>query len=294
MRASRRSVWPALLAALALGAATVLAIRRRSRPSTPREPQGRLRDLWSRVDGLRIYARASWCPAAGRPPVVLVHGYGMSSSYMAPIAKRLAAEQTVYAPDLPGHGRSADPGWTLSIPALAEFLHAWMATVGIDRAAFLGNSMGCQVIAELAVRHPERIDRLILVGPTVDPAARTLLQELPRFLKDSTVERSSLLLLALRDYCRAGFRRLDQEMDDALDDRIEEKLPRISAPSLVVRGERDAIAPQAWAEEVARKLGAGDVRVIPGKSHAPNYSAPDELMRVIRPFLRHSLNHSIR
>jgi 2-hydroxy-6-oxonona-2,4-dienedioate hydrolase len=74
-----------------------------------------------------------------------------------------------------------------------------------------------------------------------------------------------------------------------LADRIEEKLPRIKAPSLVVRGERDAVAPQPWAEEVARKLGAGEVRVIPGKGHAPNYSAPDELMRVIRPFLSATL-----
>jgi 2-hydroxy-6-oxonona-2,4-dienedioate hydrolase len=275
----------AILSALALGAAAVLAFRRRS----SREPKGRLRDLRTRVEGLRIFARTSRSPAGDGPPVVLVHGYGMSSSYMVPIAKRLAAERTVYAPDLPGHGRSDSSGRTLSIPGLAESLIAWMDTVGIGRAAFLGNSMGCQVIAELAVRHPERIDRLILVGPTVDPSARTLGRELPRFLKDGASERPSLLLLVGRAYGREGLRRLRQEMDAVLEDRIEDKLPRITAPSLVVRGERDAVAPQAWAEEVARKLGAGKVRVLPGKGHAPNYSAPDELMRVIRPFLSASL-----
>ncbi|HEX3531310.1 MAG TPA: alpha/beta hydrolase [Thermoanaerobaculia bacterium] len=249
------------------------------------EPKGRLRGVWSCVEGLRIFARTSRSPISDGPPVILVHGYGMSSSYMVPIAKRLAAEHTVYAPDLPGHGRSDNPPKPLSIHGLAESLRIWMDRLGIDRAAFLGNSMGCQVIAELAVRHPERIDRLILVGPTVDPAARTLGRELPRLLKDGAAERPSLLLLVGRAYGREGFRRLFEEMDLVLADRIEEKLPRIKAPSLVVRGERDAVAPQPWAEEVARELGAGAVRVIPGKGHAPNYSAPDELMRVIRPFL---------
>jgi len=250
-----------------------------------REPRGRLRSVWSRVEGLRIFARTSRSPVGEGPPVVLVHGYGMSSSYMVPIAKCLAAEHTVYAPDLPGHGRSDNPPAPLTIPGLAESLRAWMDGIGIGRAAFLGNSMGCQVIAELAVRHPERIDRLILVGPTVDPAARTLGRELHRLLRDGAAERPSLLLLVGRAYGREGFRRLFEEMDLVLADRIEEKLPRIKAPSLVVRGERDAVAPQPWAEEVARELGAGAVRVIPGKGHAPNYSAPDELMRVIRPFL---------
>jgi len=247
--------------------------------------RGVLRDLWIWMDGLRIYAHAAQRPAAGRLPVVLVHGYGMSSRYMVPLAKRLAAEHAVYAPDLPGHGRSDDPGFTLSIPELADFLTAWMDAVGIDRAAFLGNSMGCQILAELAVRHPERVDRLILVSPTVDPAARSFRRQLPRFLRTVIAERISIIPMVGIAYLRTGFRRLRQEMHIAFEDRIEKKLSRISVPSLVVRGERDAIVPQGWTAEVAEKLRAGDVRVIRGKGHALNYSAADELMRVIRPFL---------
>jgi pimeloyl-ACP methyl ester carboxylesterase len=248
--------------------------------------KGLLRDLWLRVDGLKIYARASRKPDLSRLPVVLVHGYGMSSSYMVPVAKRLAAEGTVYAPDLPGYGRSEDPVRTLSISELADFLRAWMGAAGIEQAAFLGNSMGCQILAELALRHPRRVDRLILVSPTVDPAARTFGRQLPRFLKTATAERASLVLVMGRDFIRRGLRRLRREMVIAFEDRIEQKLPLISVPVLVIRGERDAIVPQAWAIEVARKLRAGDLQVIQGKGHALNYSAADELMRVIRPFLR--------
>jgi 2-hydroxy-6-oxonona-2,4-dienedioate hydrolase len=256
-----------------------------------KEPTGQLRDLWTRIEGLRIYARVSENPIPDRLPVVLVHGYGVSSRYMIPFARRLAAERPVYAPDLPGHGRSEDPGWTLTVPELAGVLYEWMDAAGLGRMILFGNSMGCQIAVELAMRHPERIDRLILAGPTVDPEARTFLRQLPRFVRDAFAERPSLLFWVAWDYLRAGPRRILREMDVAFADRIEDKLPQISMPSLVLRGERDAIVPQSWAEEVAHGLGgiggigAGRVEVIRGAGHALNYSAADELMRRIRPFL---------
>jgi 2-hydroxy-6-oxonona-2,4-dienedioate hydrolase len=277
-----------LLSALAVGTAAAVIARQHAlrKIRGPKEPKGSLRDLWTEVEGLRIYARVSRGPVAGLLPIVLVHGYGMSSSYMVPIAERLAAERPVFALDLPGHGRSEAPERILDIPELAEILDAWMDAVGLHRVAFLANSMGCQVVAELAVRHPERVDRLILTAPTTDPEARTFQQHLQRFLLTSSAERQSLNFLLLRDYSRAGLLRLRRQMEVVFADRIEDKLPRISAPALVVRGEHDHVVPQQWAEEVARRLGAGEVRVIPGTGHAPNYSAADQLMRVIRPFLR--------
>jgi pimeloyl-ACP methyl ester carboxylesterase len=218
-------------------------------------------------------------------PIVLVHGYGVSSRYLVPIARRLAAERPVYLPDLPGHGRSEDPGWTLTVPELASVLYEWMDAIDLDRVALLGNSMGCQIAVELAVRHPERIDRLILIGPTVDPQARTFLRQFPRFVRTAFAERPSLLFWVAWDYLRAGPGRIVREMDVAFGDRLEDKLGQISMPGLVLRGERDAIVPQRWAEEVARSLGAGRVEVIRGAGHALNYSAADELMRRIRLFL---------
>ena len=68
-------------------------------------------------------------------------------------------------------------------------------------------------------------------------------------------------------------------------DRIEEKLPGISVPAMVVHGERDFIVSRRWAAEVARLLRTDRLFAIPGAGHALNYSAPDELMRLIRPFL---------
>jgi pimeloyl-ACP methyl ester carboxylesterase len=255
----------------------------------PKEPKAALEHRWARVDGLRIHARVSRYPRDLRLPVVLVHGLGVSSLYMVPIAKRLAAEVSVYAPDLPGHGRSGDPARTLSVPELARVLGRWMDAVGIGRAVFLANSMGCQTVAELAVRQPERVDRLILVGPTADAGARRIWPHLLRLVRTSWAERPSLVLVVAWDYVRAGPLALYREMRHMLADRIEDKLPRIEVPILVLRGENDAIVPQRWAEEVARLAGADGVRVIPGAGHAINYTAADELLRRIRPFLRHAL-----
>jgi len=277
----KRLAWIGAVAAV--GAVALVAARRRARSG---EPRGRLRSSWTEVEGVPVHARVSARPASGTLPVVLVHGYGMSGSYMVPLARRLAAEFPVYVPDLPGHGRSGKPERPLGIPGLAEALQAWMEAVGLRRAAFVGNSMGCQIVAELAARHPETVDRLILVGPVTDPETRTVRQHLPRFLKTAFAERLSLAALMIADFFRAGPRRLADEARFMFQDPIERKLPEIDTPALVVRGEKDSVVPQRWAEEVAGRLGTDRLLVIPGEGHALNYSAAGELLRRIRPFLR--------
>lgn len=240
------------------------------------------------MGGLSIHARAAAPPAvikAGKLPVVLVHGYGVSGSYMVPIARRLAADFPVFIPDLPGHARSDKPARTLDIPELAEVLRAWMAAVGIRRAAFLANSMGCQIVAELALRHPEVVDRLVLVGPTLAPELRTLWKLLPHFLWTAFWERKPLIPLVIWDFLRAGPRILIAELKAVLADPVEDKLPLITAPALVLRGEHDHIVPQRFAEEVARSLKTPGLLVVPSAGHALHYSAPDELLRLVRPFL---------
>ena len=250
-------------------------------------PAGGLRSLWITVDGRRVHARVSTRPVPPEAvPVVLVHGLGMSGRYMVPTAEQLAGEFPVYAPDLPGHGRSDKPRHTLNVQELAGALLAWMDSVALPRAALLGNSLGCQIIAELARRSPHRVDRLILVGPTADPAARSTRRQIARMLITGRAERPGIGPLALLEYWRAGPRRISQEIRFMLEHRIEDTLPLLTAPVMVVRGARDAIVPQRWAEEVARLARAERLIVIPGWGHAVNYSAPLELARVIRPFLQ--------
>jgi 2-hydroxy-6-oxonona-2,4-dienedioate hydrolase len=261
-----------------------------------RQPPATMESRWTDVGRLRLHTRVSASPVRpDAPAVVLVHGMVISSAYMVPTAERLGRFCRVWAPDLPGFGESDKPAHVLTVPELAVALADWMDAVGLDRAAFLANSMGCQVVAHLAVRDPERVDRAILVGPTMDPAAPALLPQAARWLRDVPREPRSLDLLMIRDALLAGPRRTILTIRHGLEDRIEQQLPRMRVPTLVVRGGRDSIVPQRWAEEATRLLPMGRLVVIPGAGHAVNYNSPAELARVVRPFLTgHPCGHEPR
>jgi 2-hydroxy-6-oxonona-2,4-dienedioate hydrolase len=242
--------------------------------------------MWTRVDGLRMHARVAKGGAhTGYPTVVLVHGLVVSSRYMVPIAEQLAPYCCAYAPDLPGFGKSDRPGHVLDIAEMADALAAWMGAAALDRAMLLGNSIGCQVIVDFALRYPERIERAVLAGPTMDPRGRPFPKLAARWLLDLTRESLSFRAVMAPDYLAAGPRRAVCTLRYALQDRIEEKLPAVRVPTLVVRGNRDPIVPQRWAAEVAQLLPAGKLVVIPGAAHTVNYTAPEALARVVRPFL---------
>jgi pimeloyl-ACP methyl ester carboxylesterase len=240
---------------------------------------------WVSVGHSRIFTRRWRVEHASREPVVLVHGYAASSAYMAPTGHSLGASLPVFAPDLPGYGRSSRPERVLGIPELAEALAGWMDAAGIERATFLGNSFGCQIIVELALRHPERVSRAVLVGPTIDPTARSVPRQAARLARDAFREPLPLAFIQTRDYLVFGPRRLLRTLQVMLDDPVEEKLPHVIQPTLVVRGGHDPIVPQRWTEKVARLLPEGRLAVVPRAAHAVNYSAPDELARLVLQFL---------
>jgi 2-hydroxy-6-oxonona-2,4-dienedioate hydrolase len=235
---------------------------------------------------LQIHARVSGGPEPARhPAVVLVHGLVVSSRYMIPTAERLAPHYQVFMPDLPGFGRSERPPGILDVAGLSDALSAWMGGAGLERAALVGNSMGCQVIADLAVRHPGQVESAVLQGPTMDPKGRSVPRQVGRFLLDVPREPLSLIPIELLDYLSAGTRRAWRTFRYALEDRIEEKLPHMRVPTLVVRGSRDPIATQRWAKEVTGLLPMGRLFVIPGAAHTANYGWAAQFARIIHNFL---------
>jgi 2-hydroxy-6-oxonona-2,4-dienedioate hydrolase len=239
------------------------------------------------VAGAEIFFQVLRSEAAShRPPVVLVHGYGMSSRYMMPLALELARDFAVYAPDLPGFGRSSKPRKVLDMVELADALAAWMARIGLRRAVMIGNSMGCQVLVELAVRHQDRVDRLVLQGLTPDPAARTVRQQVWRQLVNSRHDVSwAIMRIGLRDYAAAGPRRLLLTLRHILRHRVEDQLPLITMPTLVVRGTRDAVMPHEWAHKAASLLPRGRLVEVASGAHIMHFHAPDRLARMLRRFL---------
>jgi 2-hydroxy-6-oxonona-2,4-dienedioate hydrolase len=242
-----------------------------------------------RIDGLRVFDRhLGGAAPAGRLPVVLVHGLGLSGRYMLPTAELLARHFRVYLPDLPGFGDSDKPERALNVPELADALAAWLKAVGLAPAALLGNSFGCQIIADLAARHSDLVERAVLQGPTTPPDERSWLWQFVRWRQNQPFNPDTLGPITWDDYRKCGYLRLLQTFRHQLRDPIERKLSRIRAPTLVVRGQRDPICPLDFAEDIARRLPRGRLVEIPEVAHTLVYTAPEQLAQVTRQFLEES------
>jgi len=247
---------------------------------------GRLRHTWTNVWGVKIHALISTDPQSlDTQPVVLVHGSGLSGRYMIPTAQQLTSDYPVYVPDLPGFGDSDKPEEVLDVPELADWLARWLAAVGLDDAALLGNSFGCQVIADLAARYPGRIAAAILQGPTTPPEERSWFWQFIRWRQNQRHNPRSLGSVTNEDYKKCGVRRMYGSFNSQLSDRIEDKAPRIESPVLVVRGVHDPIANHRWCEQIARLCPRGRLVLIPDVAHTLCYTAPVQLAAVTRSFL---------
>ena len=243
------------------------------------------RDGWDRaeftsVSGTRMYAAALGSPNV--PMVVCVHGLGCSHRYFRPVARQLAPQVGVVAPDLPGFGRSPGPREALDVRGLSTALAGWLRATGREGALLLANSAGCQIVVDLAQHAPEVLGPTVLVGPTVDAHARMPIRQLLRLLADLPRERPTLWPIITRDYLICGPRRFLATARALLDDPLERKLPYLHTPTVVVRGSRDPIVPRAWTRQVAESLPNGRLAEVPGAGHALNFSAPVELARIVR------------
>jgi 2-hydroxy-6-oxonona-2,4-dienedioate hydrolase len=253
-----------------------LTLRKRGTPAPPAP----LLCRWETVAGIRGYARFG---GAGHP-IVLVHGLAVSSRYFVPLGERLARSFTVLAPDLPGYGRSATPPRPLDVPELARALRAWLDLTGIESAMVVGNSLGCQIAVELALQSPLQVTSLVLVGPTMDPAAPTVRRQFGRLVRDAFREPLSLNLVEARDYVRMGPVRILATARFALADPVEAKLPYILQPALVIRGERDPIVPQQWTERIVELLANGRSAVVAGAPHAAHWAAASAVAGLVEEF----------
>jgi 2-hydroxy-6-oxonona-2,4-dienedioate hydrolase len=210
---------------------------------------------------------------------VLVHGLGVTRRHLEPAVAEFARERPTFAPDLPRGARVGE---------LAAYLDRWTDAARVPRAVFLGNSMGCQVAVELAASRPAKVAALVLVGPTVDAAARSRVRQLARLALDSAREPVRLDLVVVTDYVRSGPIRTVRWARKMVEHRLEARLPEVAAPTLVVRGERDPIVPDEWAARVARSLPRGELVVVPGAAHAVHYSHAPELRAIVADFLTRS------
>ncbi|MGJ7440460.1 alpha/beta fold hydrolase [Aquipuribacter sp. MA13-6] len=220
-------------------------------------------------------------------PVVLLHGLGMSSRSMSALLRALGRHTRALAPDLPGYGRSPQPrAGMLGIDELARVVLAWMDEVDVAEAVLVGHSLGAQVAGEVALQAPGRVRRLVVIAPTGDPERRSVGRLALHLLQDARLEPPSLLLLAVGDYLRAGPGQMVTLMSRAIRRAVDQLHVTVDVPLLVVRGERDPVVRQAWCEDVVAGTPGARLVVVPGAAHGVAFTAPPELVRVLRQELR--------
>lgn len=243
-----------------------------------------------------------------------------SSSHWQSVALELAADHTVIAPDLIGHGDSAAPRGDYSLGAHAASIRDLLTALGIERATLVGHSLGGGVAMQFFYQFPARVQRLALVssgglGHEVSPMLRTAalpgtsavlsLAAHPRLLAalydagtrlrargvrhGTYVQAIARALRPLeRPQARAAFLHTLRSVIDVRGQRVSatDRLYLLeSMPTLIVWGERDNTIPLAHGREAHEAVPHSRFRTIPGAAHFPHLEEPAALAAILREFL---------
>ncbi|CAN5807232.1 alpha/beta hydrolase [soil metagenome] len=244
---------------------------------------------WAVSRRIPVGATAVRYRAAGEgPPVVLVHGLGVSADYWTRNGPELGgAGLRALALDLPGFGRTPAGGRAAESPAAqARVLVEWADALAVGPAVYVGHSISCQTVLELAASEPERVRGLILAGPTGAGRPWHRVRQLPRIMIDAFREPLPLITTVALAYLRAGPRRVGRTW---LNSARHDPLPlvsKITAPSIVIVGTRDPIVDREFTHTLADALPGGRWVGVEGGSHAVQFSRPREFNRLVEEFVR--------
>ncbi len=243
-------------------------------------------------------------PDVSLPAVVMLHGAGMDHSVWRFQARALAhAGWRVYAPDLPGHGRSEGKAPT-TIPDAARWVADFARSVGCDRIRVVGHSMGSLVGIELAVAVPDLVDRLVLIGTSgamgVHPDLLAAAEAGDRLAVDLIVGWAFGTAGRRGRHPQAGLwlpataaRLLERSLDGPLGSDLAacadypglERSRGVTAPTLVIQGAEDRMTPVAAARDLVDALPDGRLEVVPDAGHMVMVEAPDRVRRLMVEFL---------
>lgn len=212
---------------------------------------------------------------------VLVHGIGMGHRVFRGLADELDRAGTVYAIDLPGFGDAPEPSVSLDMPESGDLLATFVQTLPQAHRILVGHSMGTQVVVEAVVRHPGIVERVVLIAPTVNAAERTAARQAWRMVQDLAVESPKVLAIGLIHYIKAGPAWFVRKLRQMLDHKIEERLPSVNVPSLVLRGEVDRVCPRDWVQRVAELIPDASMREVDGRGHEAMIRSPEPVASMI-------------
>jgi pimeloyl-ACP methyl ester carboxylesterase len=241
-------------------------------------------------------------------PVVLIMGYGATMDVWDPhFLENLSSKYRVIVFDNRGMGNTTAPPGNFSIAQFANDTAGLMTALGIDKAHVLGWSMGSFVAQEMAIRHPEKVNKIILYAG--DCGGKEAVAPSPEVLKDlsdssGSPEESGMRLLNLlfpKDWLAtqpAFYKWFPIPKETSLPENIErqmqaiatwpgtyEQLGSIKSPALVVTGTEDVVTPPENAFILAQKINGSWLVQFNGAGHGLMYQYPDRLAKIIEDFI---------
>jgi pimeloyl-ACP methyl ester carboxylesterase len=225
--------------------------------------------------------------AEARPAYVLLHGIGVSHRYLARLHRRLAEVADVYSFDLPGFGKASRPGRQLQVEDFAAFVTAVLADEGVSTYVVVGHSMGTQFAVELALREPDRVAAVVLMGPVVDSSRKSVPRQALALTRDAMFSESPASnAIVFSDYFRAGPRWYLTELPVMMEYPMEDRLAAVRQPVLVLRGTRDPVARRSWCAKLAEVAPQGTMVEVLGQGHVFQHTAPGIAAQAISGWVR--------
>lgn len=223
------------------------------------------------VNGIDLYYEME---GAGEPLLLLHGGGGCQEHWTYAGRDRLVAEYKLIKPDARGHGRSSNPSRTITHRQCALDMVALLDNLGIQRCRAIGMSMGGNILLHMATQQPDRIEAMVLVSATsyFPEQARKIMEQVPAAADWSSEEWEAMRkrhrlgddqILALSEWQRG--------MKDSYDDMnfTPPALSCITAPTLIVYGDRDPLYPVEIAIEMYRAIPKAALWVVPNAGHGP-------------------------
>ena len=236
-----------------------------------------------------------------KPPIMLLHGYGLNRSIWQDLASDHLGDQQVIMPDVRGHGESDVPPGPYLMSSLAEDLALLLDFLGLSKAIICGHSMGGYIALAFAQHYPQKLaglalittnakadskekraGRYALINQIKDQGPIAVAESLaPRLSQDPAVISISHGLI-----CQTDPRGLIGAAE-GMAERPERMglLAAIRVPALVVAGEDDQITNLADAKLMAESLMHGIFLQISNAGHMPMLEAADELGKGLRSFI---------
>jgi len=267
---------------------------------------------WVNVNGFRIHCLETGDVREDAPVLFMVHGWAGSAADWDPLLRVLPSRLRSIAVDLPGCGLSDKPDAPYDIPFFLGALRSLCATLGLSRIVLAGHSMGGQIAVHFALRHPDMVEKLILIdpyglkgeegglrtlarlGPVVNLAfllntrlfiewaiRANVLNDAPPELVRTAVESTAVSILGregARTMARVTKRVIGREHVDAL-------LPGVTQDTLLIWGELDRLLPPRWAEAFASRLRRASLHRIAGAGHMPMFERPETVAGLIADFM---------